>query len=120
MAGLRSFSEPVVLLLGGRDKNLPLDGLRELAGHRCRAVACFGEAGPLYADAMRGVVSITTVHSALEDAVEAATQVVREGDVVLLSPGGTSFDAYPSFEARGADFRALVAALPGFHQDGEA
>ena len=44
IAGLNAFTEPVVLLLGGRDKNLPLDGLRELARSRCRAVVCFGEA----------------------------------------------------------------------------
>ena len=49
IAGLESFTEPVVLLLGGRDKNLPLDGLRELAKRRCRAVICYGEAGPLFA-----------------------------------------------------------------------
>ena len=50
----------------------------------------------------------------LEDAVEAASNIVKEGDVVLLSPGGTSFDAYPSFEVRGERFRAVVRELPAF------
>ena len=117
MAGLRSFTEPVVLLLGGRDKNLPLDGLQELAKERCRAVVCFGESGGLFAEAIRPAVADTRLVSTVEDAVKAAASVVRAGDVVLFSPAGTSFDAYPSFEVRGAEFRRLVAALPGFTEE---
>lgn len=114
IAGLNAFTEPVVLLLGGRDKNLPLDGLRELAGTRCRAVICFGEAAPLFAAGLRTAVSDTRVVATLEDAVEAACALARDGDAVLLSPAGTSFDAYPSFEVRGERFRTLVRDLPGF------
>ncbi len=111
MAGLRAFSEPVVLLLGGREKNLPLSELRSLAAERCRAVIFFGEAGPSFAEAIPGYGPVVAT---LEEAVAAATDAARPGDAVLLSPAGTSFDAYPSFEARGAAFRELVRALPGF------
>ncbi len=117
MAGLRAFSEPVVLLLGGRDKNLPLDGLQALVAERCRAVVCFGEAGPLFSEALaRTAPSLSTVET-LDDAVAVAARAAQPGDVVLLSPAGTSFDAYPSFEQRGAAFRALVRGLPGFAQE---
>ncbi len=116
IAGLRAFTEPVVLLLGGREKNLPLDTLQELARERCRAVVCFGEAGPLFHDALRGFVETNRLVPALDDAVAAAAKLAREGDVVLLAPAGTSFDAYPSFEARGARFRELVRAFPGFEE----
>jgi UDP-N-acetylmuramoylalanine--D-glutamate ligase len=116
IAGLRAFSEPVVLLLGGRDKNLELDGLRELARTRCRAVVCFGEAGVLFAGAMAGAVSDIAQVGLLEEAVAAAAARVQPGDVVLLSPAGTSFDAYPNFEARGESFRRLVQGLPGFEE----
>ncbi len=43
LAGIRSFEEPVVLLLGGRDKQLPLDELVREAERRCRAAIVFGE-----------------------------------------------------------------------------
>jgi len=48
---------------------------------------------------------------ALEDAVGLAREAARPGDVVLLSPGGTSYDAYVDFAARGEHFRALVRDL---------
>jgi UDP-N-acetylmuramoylalanine--D-glutamate ligase len=117
MAGLRAFAEPVVLLLGGREKHLPLDGLQTLARDRCRAVVCFGEAGPLFAEAMRSAVATVELVSSLDDAVAAAARLALPGDVVLLSPAGTSFDAYPSFEVRGEAFRALAGALPGFAKE---
>jgi UDP-N-acetylmuramoylalanine--D-glutamate ligase len=116
VAGLRSFSEPIVLLLGGREKRLPLDMLQELGRERCRAVICFGESGKLFHEAMRAAVARCHLVDTLEEAVEAAAREVAPGNVVLLSPAGTSFDAYPSFEVRGERFRQLVRALPGFRE----
>jgi UDP-N-acetylmuramoylalanine--D-glutamate ligase len=116
IAGLRSFTEPVVLLLGGRDKNLPLDTLQAVARERCRAVICFGEAGASFHEALSGFVEPNRLVPALEDAVAAAAKLAQRGDVVLLAPAGTSFDAYPSFEARGARFREMVRELPGFEE----
>jgi UDP-N-acetylmuramoylalanine--D-glutamate ligase len=113
IAGIEAFKEPVVVLLGGRDKNLPLDRLQEVVKKRCRAVICFGEAGGLFAEAMKGASATRRVDT-LAQAVEAAGDVAKPGDVVLLSPAGTSFDAFPSFEARGELFRHLAGALPGF------
>jgi UDP-N-acetylmuramoylalanine--D-glutamate ligase len=115
LAGLRAFAEPVVLLLGGRDKNLPLDELAAEAARRCRAVLCFGEAGDLFAAAVHGgageagpwVERLAT----LDEAVRRAADVARPGDVVLLAPAGTSFDAYANFERRGEHFRQLVNDL---------
>ena len=48
----------------------------------------------------------------LEEAVAAARTLARPGDLVLLSPGGTSFDQYPNFEARGKDFKRVVNGMP--------
>jgi UDP-N-acetylmuramoylalanine--D-glutamate ligase len=51
----------------------------------------------------------------LQDAVELASHLAQPGDVVLLSPGGTSFDAYRDFVARGEHFRQLVRNLETGH-----
>ena len=115
LAGMRAFTEPLVLLLGGRDKNLPTRVLGEEAVRRCRAVITFGETSDLYASAIRdaeGSERVTLRQVAdVSEAVEAAAQVARSGDVVLFSPAGTSFDAYRNFEARGRAFREAVHGL---------
>ena len=116
VAALEAVSEPAILLLGGREKALPLDKLQDAARERCRAAICFGEAATPFAEAMASAVGTVARVETLEEAVAAAAAIVREGDTVLLSPAGTSFDAYPRFEARGDAFAALVAALDGFEE----
>ena len=116
LAALEAVPEPAILLLGGREKALPLENLRAAAAERCRAAICFGEAATPFAEAMAGAVETVVRVETLEEAVAAAAAIAREGDAVLLSPAGTSFDAYPRFEARGEAFAALVAALEGFEE----
>lgn len=116
LAALEAVQEPAILLLGGREKALPLENLRAVAGERSRAVICFGEAATPFAEAMAGAVETVVRVETIEEAVAAAAAIAMEGDAVLLSPAGTSFDAYPRFEARGEAFAALVAALEGFEE----
>ncbi len=110
-AALKSFTEPVVLMLGGRDKHLPLEDMLVEAEATCRAIVCFGESGHTLAEAARAIN--VPVHEAetMPEAFATAAGLAQAGDVVLLSPACTSFDAYPNFEARGEEFRALVARL---------
>ena len=116
VAALEAVAEPAILLLGGREKALPLEKLRAAAIERCRAAICFGEAATPFADAMAGAVETVARVETLDEAVAAAAALARDGDAVLLSPAGTSFDAYPRFEARGDAFAALVASLDGFEE----
>jgi len=117
LAGLRSFDERIVLLIGGRDKQLPLEEMANEACERCRAVICFGEAASLLEEALREAATgydeppeIEVVDS-LADAVAAAQRLAQPGDVVLLAPACTSYDAYQNFEERGEDFRLIVGQL---------
>ncbi len=119
LAGLRSFEEPVVLLLGGREKHLPLEKMAAEACRRCRAVVVFGEAAPVLEESLRAAAKdvgpeescqILRVGS-LAEAVTSAQGAARPGDVVLLSPACASFDAFDNFEQRGAEFRRLVETL---------
>jgi UDP-N-acetylmuramoylalanine--D-glutamate ligase len=114
-AALRSFDEPIILLAGGRDKHLPWEDFTRLVRQRVRVLILFGEAADLIAATMASQPSsgdLRIVRCAdLSEAVAASAQAARPGDVVLLSPGGTSFDAYKDFAARGEHFRALVNGL---------
>jgi UDP-N-acetylmuramoylalanine--D-glutamate ligase len=116
MAAIRSFDEPIVLLLGGRDKDLPWEDLVQLVDERVDHVVLFGEA----AEKIEGAVNRLglrekrfTVSRAehLYEAVIQAEKVAEAGDVVLLSPGGTSFDEFKDFAERGERFRAWVQEL---------
>jgi UDP-N-acetylmuramoylalanine--D-glutamate ligase len=116
MAALHSFHEPLVLLLGGRDKNLPWENLAALAHQRVKHIVVFGESAEKILNALGKVQTGETLQSithcnGLQDAVLAAARVVRAGDVVLLSPGGTSFDEFKDFEERGESFRLWVNTL---------
>ncbi|HOO58024.1 MAG TPA: UDP-N-acetylmuramoyl-L-alanine--D-glutamate ligase [Anaerolineaceae bacterium] len=116
MAAIEAFEGPLVLLLGGRDKNLPWDDLAQLIHQRVRAVVLFGEAAGLIEKALGAVKKGKTLQvisrcNTLEEAVQAAAKLAQPGDTVLLSPGCTSFDAFKDFEERGEYFRKLVNAL---------
>jgi UDP-N-acetylmuramoylalanine--D-glutamate ligase len=120
LAALRSFAGPIVLLAGGRDKKLPWGEFASEAVRRVRHLVTFGEAGPMIAQVVKKALNggaeeaqleeVTQVET-LEEAVEAAARIARSGDVVLLSPGGTSFDAFRDFAERGARFKELVRQL---------
>jgi UDP-N-acetylmuramoylalanine--D-glutamate ligase len=116
IAAINSFNEPLVLLLGGRDKNLPWETLADLIHQRVEHVVVFGEAaakiktaiGPVSTD--RRPFTLTEC-SGVETAVQTAAQVARPGSVVLFSPGGTSYDEFKDFEERGELFSKWVHQL---------
>jgi UDP-N-acetylmuramoylalanine--D-glutamate ligase len=122
-AALASFQEPIILLAGGRDKDLPWEEFSKQVIDRVRVLITFGEAAVLInryvqqaVDSVNGVgtsiflENIVTVDD-LVSAVRKAYKSAHPGEVVLLSPGGTSFDAYDDFVARGMHFKQLVREL---------
>jgi UDP-N-acetylmuramoylalanine--D-glutamate ligase len=115
IAALRSFEEPIVLLCGGRDKHLPWEAAAQLIAEQVSHVVLFGEMTELVKSQISNLKSQSrcVVHEAgtLENAVKLAAQVAQAGDVVLLSPGGTSFDAYQDFAERGEKFAEVVNGL---------
>lgn len=110
MADIRVFDEPLVLMLGGKDKNLPWNDLADLIHQRVDHVVIFGDASQKIADAIGPLeagsrpYSIDICHTFLE-AMQAAASVAGPGDVVLLSPGATSYDEFKDFEERGEVYR---------------
>lgn len=115
MAAIKSFDEPIVLLAGGRDKNLPWSDFARLVVSRVRVLILFGEA----AEKIERAIKETSIKNELllvrrtgmKDAIQAAAELARSGEVVLLSPGGTSFDEFKDFEERGECFRKWVMEL---------
>jgi UDP-N-acetylmuramoylalanine--D-glutamate ligase len=119
MAGVQAFSEPIVLLAGGRDKHLPWEDAAQLIVERVRELIVFGEMADLVQGAVEAQLNrsderaLEKIHhaAALDEAVMIAARIARSGEVVLLSPGGTSFDAFQDFAERGDKFQELVRGL---------
>ena len=113
-AALASFEGPVVLILGGSEKETDF---AEVLPHmeRCRAVICQGEAGPRIYEFLEekgaGMDVFLFLEPDLDTAVTRAYKVVHSGDVVLLSPGCASFDQFAGYALRGEAFAGLVAEL---------
>jgi UDP-N-acetylmuramoylalanine--D-glutamate ligase len=116
IAVIHAFNEPIVLLLGGRDKKLPWEELMQLVSERVDHVVLFGEAAEKIQKTVDNLglsqKRFTLSHAnGLHEAIHQAAEVAEPGDVVLLSPGGTSFDEFKDFEERGERFRKWVQEL---------
>ena len=105
---LNSF-ESIVLIAGGKNKDLDLS---EMAAYpqNMRAVVAIGKASKEIAQAFLGVCEVRTATS-MREAVSFANELARRGDVVLLSPGCTSYDWYKNYGERGDDFKKEVVSL---------
>ncbi len=115
MAAIHTFDEPIVLMLGGRDKDLPWDEIAKLIHKRVDHVVLFGEAAELIQKAVSAVGGERSVDirraKDLKEAIVIAAEVATAGDIVLLSPGGTSYDEFKDFAERGETFRKWVLKL---------
>jgi UDP-N-acetylmuramoylalanine--D-glutamate ligase len=105
---LRSF-DSIVLIAGGKNKGLDLDEMA-CQPKRMRAVVAIGSAQKEIQSAFSEVCEVRTANS-MHEAVAAANALAKPGDVVLLSPGCTSYDWYANYGQRGDDFAKEVNAL---------
>ncbi len=107
---LETFSQPVILLLGGRDKEGDFETLQSIIPDKTKRVILFGEAKDRIASSIgNSVKKIKTPK--LIDAVEAAYRSAEPGDIVLLSPGCASFDEFSDYKERGNVFKQAVRNL---------
>jgi UDP-N-acetylmuramoylalanine--D-glutamate ligase len=107
---IEAFSQPLVVIMGGRDKGGDFRGLRPLIRERVKALILIGEATQKIAETI-GAETTTLQASTLEEAVVTAKSQAAPGDVVLLAPGCASFDMFTDFEHRGRVFKETVNQL---------
>lgn len=115
---LRSFDEPIILIAGGNNKNLEFSGFGEAIAEHAKDVVFFkGEATDKIIKSMRKCLSEERkdrnfdIVESMEEAVRIASDKAHKGDVVLLSPGATSFGLFNNEFDRGEQFRATVKKL---------
>ncbi|MBQ3147113.1 MAG: UDP-N-acetylmuramoyl-L-alanine--D-glutamate ligase [Oscillospiraceae bacterium] len=117
MAGLRSFSEKVILIAGGYDKQIPYDVLGpEICAH-VKTLILGGATGPKIRQAVENAPEFRPGFPEIVDcadftqAVFAACEAAQPGDTVLMSPASAAFDQFKNFEVRGNYFKKLIMEL---------
>ena len=105
---IRSFDRPMVLLAGGLDKGEDLSRLADAIRGRVRSVVAYGDARARLERAVREAAPVVCVDAGFAAAVDAAVQLARTGDVILLSPACASFDMFSDYRERGSRFAALA------------
>ena len=106
---IRSQDRPIILVAGGKDKGFEFDDIAPLVRERVRSAVLIGEMKDRIAASWSGVDSARA--SSLEEAVAAARTKAQAGDVVLFSPGTSSFDMFRNYGERGNLFKAFVQKL---------
>ncbi|MEN6420734.1 MAG: UDP-N-acetylmuramoyl-L-alanine--D-glutamate ligase [Smithella sp.] len=110
LRALETFAQPVILLLGGRDKEGDFDSLRPLLKTKVKKMILFGEARERIASLIGEDVPFLK-KTKLREAVESAYRDAVPGDVILLSPGCASFDEFTNYKERGNFFKEVVRNL---------
>ena len=107
---LQAFNQPIVLLLGGRDKGNDYSRLTDLVKDRVKAIVAIGESAGKVEKAFQDVTTVTRANS-MDGAIQNAKSLSVSGDLVLLSPACASFDWFSNYEHRGQVFKELVNRL---------
>jgi UDP-N-acetylmuramoylalanine--D-glutamate ligase len=112
---IQAFTQPVIVILGGRTKEIPFNQLARTIAHQphVKNVITIGETGPEIAKLLRaeGYQNITEGGKDMDAIVAQAQELAVPGDIVLLSPAATSFDMFKNYKDRGEQFSRAVQAL---------
>lgn len=110
LRALETFSQPVVLLMGGRDKEGSFEMLSSMIAKKVKTLILFGEARGKF-EALFGGIVRTDQAATLREAMPLARRSAAAGDVVLLAPGCASFDEFKDYKERGDVFKQWVGSL---------
>ncbi len=104
---LSAFNKPTILLLGGLDRKLPFDDLKDYMAN-VKAVVCYGETKHKIKEFVDSLNIDCYVLDNLRESTKKAYELSKSGDVILLSPACASWDQYKDFEVRGREFKDIV------------
>ena len=107
---LKVFSRPIILIAGGKDKGGDFRVLKNLFKEKVKHLVLIGETKNKLREVLNGSFSYEDAES-MEDAVERSMEKATAGDIVLLSPGCSSFDMFKDFIERGNQFKEIVGRL---------
>ncbi len=107
---LKSFDEPLFLILGGQDKGNDYERIKNLVEEKVKKIYAIGSSAEKVYNFFHKIVKVELKIS-LEEVINSASKEARDGDVVLLSPACASFDMFDNYEHRGTIFKEAVNNL---------
>lgn len=107
---LRSFKEPIYLILGGKDKGNDYSKIKDEVKKRVKKIYAIGSSSEKIYNYFNSITDVEIVEN-LEDTVTRALDAANSGDVLLLSPACASFDMFKSYEDRGSQFKNIIMSL---------
>lgn len=110
ITALNSFNTPIILLLGGLDRQHSFDELKDYMNN-VKLVIAYGETKDRINDFCKRINKECTVFEDLKQATEFAYNNSLSGDTILLSPACASWDQYKNFEERGNKFKEYINNL---------
>lgn len=108
---LDSFSMPIVLILGGRDKGNDYTKLTSQIREKVHTVVAIGEAKNAIKEQLKDIVPNILEAETMKEAVKLSRKMAKRGELVLLSPACSSFDMFENYEDRGNRFKQSVLEL---------
>ncbi|AZI38731.1 UDP-N-acetylmuramoyl-L-alanine--D-glutamate ligase [Epilithonimonas vandammei] len=105
---LESMKQPVVWIVGGKDKGNDYTEIEELVKKKVKAIVCLGIDNSKIIDFFKDKKTQIYDTSSMHKAVEVSKSLAEKGDVVLLSPCCASFDLFNGYEDRGNQFKKEV------------
>lgn len=107
---LEHIYQPIIMICGGRDKNIDFTVLRNIVKQKVKKVIAIGESSKKIQDAFGDLIDVQICDS-METAVKKSQELSQEGDCVVLSPMCASFDMFSNFEERGEVYKQIVRQL---------
>ncbi|RKY60741.1 MAG: UDP-N-acetylmuramoyl-L-alanine--D-glutamate ligase, partial [Candidatus Neomarinimicrobiota bacterium] len=107
---LKSFTRPVIIIMGGRDKDSDFSTLLPYLSENVKEAVLIGEAAQKIENVIRGKIKYFHADS-LSNAVDYAKTIAVAGDVILLAPACASFDMFDNYEHRGRVFKEIVQSI---------
>jgi UDP-N-acetylmuramoylalanine--D-glutamate ligase len=107
---LRSFENPIFLILGGQDKGNDYNQIKGLVVNKVKKIYAIGSSADKIFNFFHKLVKVE-IKASMEEAVGSASNEARENDIVLLSPACASYDMYQNYEHRGKVFKEAVNKL---------
>ncbi|MGF7229290.1 MAG: UDP-N-acetylmuramoyl-L-alanine--D-glutamate ligase [Candidatus Saccharibacteria bacterium] len=114
VVAMEAFKQPKIMILGGGDKGVPFDNLaKAVVENNVKHVIAIGTTGPTITQELQaaGYTAVTSGGTTMQEIIDAARAVAHSGDVIVLSPGCSSFGLFSDYKDRGNQFKAVVQSL---------